>query len=77
MITLFFIFLDLAFASKEPQFKIDCPFFLKWSADWETCMVQWNTFYGLAIVLAVIVFIVATTLVTLWMIYRKKTDPSG
>jgi len=68
--------MDLAFASEGPSFGLDCPFFLRWSTDWQTCVVQWNTFYGLAIVLAVIAFIVAATLVTLWMIYRKKTKTS-
>ena len=57
----------------EPSWELDCPFFLKWSADWQACTVQWNTFYGLFIILVVIGVIVAATLVVLWKIYRHKT----
>ena len=37
-------------------------------------MVQWNTFYGLFIILVVIGIIVSAALVVLWKVYRKKTD---
>jgi len=72
----FLFFMDPAFASEGPSFGLDCPFFLRRSTDRRTCVVQWNTFYGLAIVLAVIAFIVAARPVTLRMIYRKKTKAS-
>ena len=73
MIAPFFSFFVTAFANENPSFKFDCPFFLKWSADWQTCMVQWNTFYGLFIILVVIGIIVSAVLVVLWKVYRKKT----
>jgi len=41
----FLFFTDLALASEGPPFGIDCPFFLRWSADWQTCVVQWSTCY--------------------------------
>ena len=70
MITSFFV---TVFASENPSFKLDCPFFSKWSVDWQACTVQWNTFYGLFIILVVIGIIVSAALVVLWKVYRKKT----
>lgn len=68
-----FLFFVSAFASEGSLYKLDCPFFLRWSMDWQTCVVQWNTFYGLAITIGVIGIIVAIALVTAWKIYRAKT----
>lgn len=53
----------------DPLWRLDCPFFLKWSVDWETCVVQWNTYYGLIITLTVLGIIVTAAVVAIWKLY--------
>lgn len=59
-----------ALAADDPLWGLDCPFFLKWSVDWETCVVQWNTYYGLTIILTVLGIIVTAAVVAIWKLYR-------
>lgn len=79
MSTPFFLFLIIitvvflpatALGADDPLWRLDCPFFLKWSVDWETCVVQWNTYYGLTIILAVLGIIVTAVVVAIWKLYR-------
>ena len=59
-----------ALGGDDPLYSLDCPFFLKWSVDWETCVVQWNTFYGLFIILIILGIITTAAVVAIWKIYR-------
>ena len=67
------LFFGTAFGSEGPLYSLDCPFFLKWSVDWQACMVQWNTYYGLTIVLLVLGIVVTAIIVAVWKVYKNKT----
>ncbi len=54
----------------EPIYAADCPFFLRWSIEWQTCVIQWNTFYGLTIALIILGIIVTVATVLVWK--RRK-----
>ena len=71
------LFAPIPASGAEPSFKLDCPFFLKWSADWETCVVKWNTFYGLTITLIAISIVIAAIIVAIWKIYKIKKKNLG
>ena len=59
-----------------PEFTLDCPFFLKWSADWGMCIIQLNTIYGLTIMLGIVVTVVIVVAAMIWKIYGSSATRS-
>ena len=57
-----------------PIHGLDCPFFMQWSVDWQVCTIPWHTFYGLYIVLVILVIIVSAILVAVWKIYKRSSS---